>query len=366
MNLKIFRSEKTPHVFFQPRFEPWFARHKLFDTLPPEYKNKSIRDLFDELDVSMRYIHYYSGIPDPVNVKYTDRIKFHEKRRGEKLYRIFATPHGELVETQQMTIDKTWRTVDFAVKNQEDVKKLISLCRNTSFYFKKEHFEQGSRYMGDRGEPQFWLPKSPYQSLCQIWMKTENFIYALADSPDLVHEVMNAIDDSYECLFEQIVSYGKVKIINFGENLHAQLFSPMYFEKYFIPFYEKRSNQLRRAGIFTHIHIDGFFKPLLTYLKDLPFDGFEALTPIPQGDVSLEEIKEHISDKVLLDGIPAILFLPHHPFEELQRCVEEIVAQFSPRLVLGISDELPEGADKRGVERMEWISKFCKSYRTNE
>jgi len=218
--------------------------------------------------------------------------------------------------------------------------------------------------MGDRGEPQFWLPKSPYQSLCQIWMKTEDFIYALADSPDLVQDVMTAIDDSYQVLYDEIVSYGGIKIINFGENLHAQLFSPSYFEKYFIPFYEKRSNQLREAGIFTHIHIDGFFKPLLSYLEELPFDGYEALTPVPQGDVSLEEIKQHIGDKVLLDGIPAIFFLPHHPIEELQRCVEEIVALFSPRLVLGISDELPEGTGKQGVDRMEWGAKYCKSNRT--
>jgi hypothetical protein len=366
MNLKVFRGEKIPHVFFQPRFEPWFEWHKKFDTLPSEFRDKTIRDLFDDLDVSMRYIHYYSGVPDPVNVRYSEKIKIREKREGDKLHRIITTPRGDLVETQQLTIDKTWRTVDFAVKNQEDLKKLIALCENTTHYFKREHFEHGVSYMGDRGEPQFWLPKSPYQALCQIWMKTEDFIYALADAPDLVGKAMESIDNSHDVLYEEIVGYGGINIINFGENLHAQLFSPAYFEKYFIPYYEKRSNQLREAGIFTHIHIDGFFKPLLPYLCDLPFDGYEALTPVPQGDVSLEEIKEHIGDKVLLDGIPAIFFLPHHPVEELQRCVEEIVALFSPRLILGISDELPEGTDKQGVERMEWVSKFSKSTRTTE
>jgi hypothetical protein len=197
-------------------------------------------------------------------------------------------------------------------------------------------------------------------------MKTEDFIYALADAPDLIREVMETIDESYCELYDDIISYGKINIINFGENLHAQLFSPSYFERYFIPFYEKRSNQLRDAGIYTHVHIDGFFRPLLPYLKELPFDGYEALTPVPQGDVSLEEIKEYIGDKVLLDGIPAILFLPHHPIEQLQRCVEETVALFSPRLVLGISDELPEGTDKRGVDRMRWVSEYCKSTRTTD
>ncbi len=43
------------------------------------------------------------------------------------------------------------------------------------------------------------------------------------------------------------------------------------------------------------------------FMPDL--DGIEAITPQPQGDVTLEEIKEALSDDMfLLDGIPAILF----------------------------------------------------------
>ena len=80
---------------------------------------------------------------------------------------------------------------------------------------------------------------------------------------------------------------GRLRILNFGENLHEQLMSPRYFEKYFFPFYEKRVGQLRSAGIYTHVHLDGFFKHLLPQLRHLPFDGLEALTPVPQGDVTL-------------------------------------------------------------------------------
>ena len=36
-------------------------------------------------------------------------------------------------------------------------------------------------------------------------------------------------------------------------------------------------------------------------------DGIEAITPVPQGDVTLEEIKEGLGDEMyLIDGIPAI------------------------------------------------------------
>lgn len=216
--------------------------------------------------------------------------------------------------------------------------------------------------MGERGEPRFWGPKSPYQALAQVWMRLEDLIYALADCPDEVEATMKAIDDSCDRLCEEIINSGAVKIVNFGENIHDQLLSPKYFERYLVPFYEKRSNQFRRHGIFTHIHIDGYFKTLLPYLKHLPFDGYEVLTPKPQGDVELEEIKEHIGDKVLIDSIPAIMFIPPFTRDDLMEMVERIVKLFHPRLILGASDEVPQGGDEEAIERVRMVSEWCRKY----
>ena len=138
------------------------------------------------------------------------------------------------------------------------------------------------------------------------------------------------------------------------------MLSPRYFERYLLPFWERRVGQLRTAGIFSHVHIDGYFKHLLPYLNHLPFDGIEALTPLPQGDMTLEEIKEHIGDKILLDGIPAVLFLDTYPRELLIQTSERIIELFHPHLILGISDELPQGAGVESVERVRMIADFCK------
>jgi len=50
-------------------------------------------------------------------------------------------------------------------------------------------------------------------------------------------------------------------------------------------------------------------RPLLQYAHETGLDGIEAITPRPQGDVTLEEAKEALGDDMfLLDGIPAIYF----------------------------------------------------------
>jgi len=135
----------------------------------------------------------------------------------------------------------------------------------------------------------------------------------------------------------------------------------VFFQPRFEPWYEKRSGQLRDAGISTHIHIDGYFRGLLPYLKDLPFDGLEALTPEPQGDVTLEEMAEAMGDKILLDGIPAVLFLDHYSREEFEACVKRVVELFHPRLVLGISDELPEAGGDESFRRLKWLGEWCRT-----
>ncbi len=363
LNLRIFQGAQAPRVLWQPRMEPWYAWHEQFGSLPGPFKDMSLLEVYDDLDLSMRYVHYYTGMPDPVEQSYSEKVRVRTERLPDgDLLTIRETPHGDLVEKLHETVDKTWRTVGFPVKTTQDLKRLKWLFERTVYTFSPENFEEGSRFVGDRGEPQFWVPKSPYQALCQQWMKLDDFIYALADAPDEVAEVMRAIDDSYDMLYRQIVAYGEVRIVNFGENIHDQLLSPTYFERYLIPWYEKRAGQLSEKGIFTHMHMDGYYKSLLRYLSRLPFDGIEALTPLPQGDVSLEETKEHIGDKVLLDGIPAVLFLPYYGWDELVECVEKVVEMFHPRLVLGISDELPEGADESSIERVRWISEYCARY----
>ncbi len=366
MNLRIFQGKDIPYPLFQPRIEPWYNWHRQFNVMPERYKDYSLLELYDELDISMRYIAYYTEIPSPVGLKYTDKVKISEKEMDSECRLItIDTPYGELTREIRLTSDRNWRTSRSCIKTREDIKKATWLFRNTEFYFIEENFDKGDRFIGDRGEPQFALPRSPYQSLHVdgSWMTLENLIYGLNDFPQEMEELMSAIDESYDHLYEEVISHrDKVKIVNFGENIDCYLLSPKYFEKYLIPFWDKRSNQLRKAGIYTHIHIDGHFRPILKYLKDLPFDGLEALTPYPQGDVSIEDMKEYIGDNVLLDGIPAILFLPIYPREELYRCVEELIRLFHPRLVLGISDEIPEGVEEEGIERVRWISEYCKSY----
>ena len=58
---------------------------------------------------------------------------------------------------------------------------------------------------------------------------------------------------------------------------------------------------------------------------------------------------------MLLDGIPALYFLPSFSTETLIECVKRVVDLFYPRLVLGISDEMPPDGD---IERTRLVGEL--------
>lgn len=361
MNLKIFQGQPIPHVLFQPRIEPWVDLSIRKGTFPPAMAGLEMRDVYKHLGLSMRYIQYFTGQPDPVQRSFSRRVKIHSAADARGGMQVFDTPYGELVTRFQAAGEAGCRIVDFPVHGPEDLRKLQWLYENTLFSYNQDNFEKGAAYLGDLGEAQFFLPRSPYQSLALDWMKFEQFAIALMEDPGQFESVIKAIDASYDPLFSQLSEASGPNVLNFGENIDAQLLSPRFFETYHIPFYQKRAEQLRKGGKFTHAHFDGSLKAILKYLRHLPFDGIEALTAAPMGDVTLEQIKENLGDKILLDGIPAVLFLPPFTLEDIQACVEKVVKLFSPGLVLGISDEIPMACGPEAIKSLEWIRDYCRS-----
>jgi hypothetical protein len=132
--------------------------------------------------------------------------------------------------------------------------------------------------------------------------------------------------------------------------------SPRIMEEWIIPEYHRRVDYLKRHGKFLHAHFDGNVKTLLPYLKMTKLAAIEALTPLPQGDVTIEEIKEAMGeDLILIDGIPMTDFLPDTPVDQLIKDMTKLVKMFSPNLILGVSDEISEICD---IEKIRLVSNF--------
>jgi hypothetical protein len=154
-----------------------------------------------------------------------------------------------------------------------------------------------------------------------------------------------------------------VEELCYSSNIHESLCSPPQFKKYLIPFYQRTSKQIHDSGKYLTVHYDGFVKKFLPLLRETGIDGYECVTPKPQGDVTLEEIKKYIIDEemFLRDGIPAILFTNRYPVKELEAFTYKILNSLgkSGRLQLGISDLLPSNGE---IERVRLVGKIVEKW----
>jgi hypothetical protein len=178
------------------------------------------------------------------------------------------------------------------------------------------------------------------------------------DYPATCERFFEALTRSQEQLIE-VINASPIRIINFGDNLHGSTTSPELFEKYILPVYQRRCELLHKAGKFVSSHWDGNVKPLLPYAKDTGLDGIEAITPLPQGDVTLEETKAALGDMFLLDGIPAIYFDETYSEQTLIGCAKKCIDLFAPHLILGVSDEVSSHGD---IERVRLVAEVVDEY----
>lgn len=350
--MDVYNHKDPGCVIWQPRLEFWYAVNKKRGSLPAHLRDFSLEQLYDYCHASIRYFS------NPLKLRYRN-VEIQEKVLDEKrLQRTWITPMGELSEVLH---HDEWGisayNSEYLLKEPEDFKIYEFILQDEEWIWDAEELACDRTRIGSRGILQFYARRSPLQSLFIERMGYERTVYLLMDHPEVIQrhiEVQSAADDAMYDLICKV----KPPLFNFGENIDAHMDPPAYWRKYLLPYYQKRAGQLHDAGIHTSIHIDGVMRPLLKVIPSCPTTAIEACTPIPQGDVSLEEIKQALDGKILVDGIPAIYFLSLYPVETLMECTRRVIELFQPTLILGISDEPPPDSD---IERVRFIGEFLQS-----
>jgi hypothetical protein len=251
--------------------------------------------------------------------------------------------------------------VKWQVETEEELKVAVWREENVSWKWDQSKFNEIQNKWGNLGAPTMFIlfPRMNVQSLYIEKMGVENGVMALYDWPDTVGAYFKAVDEAHD-RFIDIINDSPIEIVNFGENIHAGTLSPDLFLKYHLPACQRRCERLHRANKFVSSHWDGDTKPILQYARETGLDGIEAITPLPQGDVTLEEIKEGLGDDLfLLDGLPAILFDSSYPVSMLEDYTYRLIDLFAPKLVLGISDELSSTGD---IERVRIVGQIVDKY----
>ncbi len=358
LHRQVVFGESGGKIIWQPRIGCWYT-DKIFadEPFPAPFTGMDLYEIYRELDCSARLYEYnacFRRIEHPA-VHYTEKA-LNETDTQTTIH----TPVGDQVRVTRRTTSN-WHiiTLKWEVETEQELKVATWREENTDWRWDEEKYRELQDHVGDLGAPTMFMPRMNVQSLYIEKMGVAKGIYAIYDWPDTVAAYFRALDESHDRLID-VINASPVDIINFGENIHAGTLSPPLFLTYHLPACQRRCERLHSAGKFVCSHWDGDTRPLLPYAKDTGLDGIEAITPQPQGDVTLEEVKEALGDDiVLMDGIPAIYFDDTFSVDVLKACTQRLIELFAPKLVLGISDEISSTGD---LERVRVVGEVVDAY----
>lgn len=377
--LAVYRGQAPGQAVWQPRLYYWYYANRLRNRLPAGYAGPSLCDAYERLiaphegvvpadlaslsllDVhralgaSPRYPCEVLGLPLFEEQCDTHHVRVSSTIDGPRTTTVIETPHGTLRRVQHHVVDR-----EPLIKSVDDLRALRFALEHTSFRLLPESFAVAEREFGDDGPVQAFFVKSPFQRFLIEWAGMENAVYMIHDDTNAVEAFLDFVSEWDDQVYHELC-VSPIPILNFGENLHAAVTSPALYRRYLLPYYQKRTDELHAAGKRCSIHADGDLKPILPLLVESGFDAIEAPTPKPQGDVTLEELAEAFAGRLIVqDGLPATAFLPSFPEEELVRLAHRLLELFWPRVIPGISDELPPGAD---IGRVQRIGEIIRSWR---
>ena len=212
------------------------------------------------------------------------------------IHRTYSTPVGSVYEdeyrepgTGQWHGNRSWQDVSpwlasRMIKGPDDYQVVKYIVEHTEYVADYFPIEQALDWLGDEGIVVAILPHSPMQTLMIDWIGSEEgrCFYHLADYPDLVDDLYQAVSRSRQPLYE-IAAESPAPVTFWGDNVDGQLVTPSIFERYLMPEYEKQQAYLQPLGKLLAVHMDGRLGVLKRPDRPLRRRHRRGVPPVPDG-----------------------------------------------------------------------------------
>ncbi len=225
------------------------------------------------------------------------------------------TPAGPLTSARKAsTRGLPGLATEFMVKELEDIDTVLSVPWEPVRPDLSGFFERQAQ-IGEDGIVMCAIP-TPIYSIALLMGSDRLAIWSLTDRP-VIHRLLEVYLERTLDLLDWAISQGVGPIFaSSGEEfMTPPLAGPKDFREFVVTPGLQIRERIERAGLLRHIHCHG---PLDAVLEDFVELGANCLHPIeppPLGDVTFEDAKRRIGDRVCLEGNIQIGDLYHEPTE---------------------------------------------------
>ncbi|MHA1997385.1 MAG: hypothetical protein ACTSU9_04645 [Promethearchaeota archaeon] len=378
-----FKHENVERIVWQPRFSDWYWQNHInrlhpgipdeklatFDFKCPDLDRQIFGmeqwEIYDYLGASPRYpgecwpgmfFFYQEANPD------ADIVEKYIKDDAGNTHHKIITPFGVLTESRRFGSSYPDERI---LKKREDFKAVLYYIENkcVKCSFNESMWEIFHDVNEGRCVTVASAWRSPYNKCIVELAGTMRTMILMKRYTNDFDEFCNELERiNFEIIMPTIMK-SDVKYFSQGDNVDCMNNPPPVYKKYQQPYFERIAKECRKAGKFSFAHYDGHLKDILPFLGEdfYPFDGIEAPTILPQGDVSLDELKDALGEGIIvLDGITSTLFTKYYSDNDFVKHVNAVLEAFYPNIVLGVSDEVPPNGL---FNRMKMVEKIVEKFK---
>jgi hypothetical protein len=387
--LSTLKGESTEAIPYIPRLDIWYNANSRNGTLPGKYKNATLLEIVDDLDLGYHSIipafrdfadkegdvdiglciHTFRSILYSVELQGIDK-KITRQPDGLTVVE-YGTPHGTI--RTGVKYDEQMRkggatlsaTLEHAVKGLDDFEALAYIFENAKVKPNYLYFQEyKDSVVGDRGVAVGYanIFACPMHFLLKELMSVETFFYELYDHPEEMEWLAGKLSGFCDKVFE-ISSNSPAELILSGGNYDSTITTPPIFKKYIAPELKKQADILHAKGKYLVTHTDGENTGLLDSYLESGFDVADSICPDPMTRLTLKEVKDKLNGKITIwGGIPSISVLEdsmtEYEFEKYMNMTLESIGR-GDHLIFSIADTTPPGAK---FDRIIKIAKMIKDF----
>ena len=372
--LSTLNGERTETVPFIPRLDIWYSANKINGTLPSKFKNASLRDITDELELGYHAvvplfrdftnenddvdiglgIYRFKAIPYWVELHNVDRKVI---RYSSGLTEVeYSTPKGKIKtgvvydETMKNSGASLHVTKEHAIKGIQDFDALAYIFENAELKPNYSYLNEfKTSIIGTRGVAVGFssLCVSPMHFLLKDLMAIDSFYYTLFVHPVEIEYLAERLTCYCNKIFEMSAN-SPAEIILSGANYDQSITPPDFFKKYIAPDLKKQAKILHDKGKYLLTHTDGENAGLLELYLQSEIDIADSICPVPITSLTLKETREVFGGKITIwGGIPFNIVLEDSMSDyDFEKFLDMTLLSIGngDHIILSIADTTPPGA----------------------
>lgn len=292
-----------------------------------------------------------------------DKCDIRNESGGSKRRTVYETAVGTLTEEYTYSsAANSWFLTGHPVQDENDFKTLMYLYENVRV---EENLDEFSREYKKLGRNGLILPaiginsKTAFQSLVEHWCGTQGVAYSVYDYPELLEDCLELMWEKDRKTVE-IALQSPAEGFIFWEDSSTTNISPEFFRRYTVPQINEWGERLHRDGRLLVHHACGHLRDFMPLIAESSIDALESISPPPTGNISAEEIRAALPERIALIGGIEPTFLLKSSREELLIQTEKLLQNMKgSRYILANSDSCPPGVD---YDKFEDISKLASKF----